>query len=132
MTSRITKQRVALAGLFVLAGVGLASLLSPLVGSALATVGSVVNISDHSASAYLAKVTSAGELKTSATVAGGKVTIAAPQTPFSFPAAVFTDSLPTAQFNATTATLAFTGFRVANGSSVSTTVFMYEYPAAST
>jgi hypothetical protein len=53
---------VALAALFVLAGVGLASLLGPLVGTALATVGQTVNISDHSASAYFAKVDSAGKL----------------------------------------------------------------------
>ena len=51
-----------MAALFVLAGVGLASLLSPLVGSALATVGQAVNISDDSASAYFAKVSSDGKL----------------------------------------------------------------------
>jgi hypothetical protein len=62
MDIRITKLRVALVALFVLAGVGLASLLSPLVGSALANVGQTVNISDHSASAYFAKVDSAGKL----------------------------------------------------------------------
>jgi hypothetical protein len=62
MQIRITKLRLAFAGLFVLAGVGLASLLSPLVGSALANVGQVVNISDHSANAYFAKVDSAGKL----------------------------------------------------------------------
>ena len=62
MEVRITKTRVALAALFVLAGVGLASLLSPLVGTALATVGTVSNISDHSASAYFAKVSSDGKL----------------------------------------------------------------------
>jgi hypothetical protein len=60
MEVRITKVRVAMAALFVLAGVGLASLLSPLVGSALATVGQVVNISDHSGSAFFAKVDSTG------------------------------------------------------------------------
>ena len=36
---KLTKYRVAMAALFVLAGVGLGSLLSPLVGNALATVG---------------------------------------------------------------------------------------------
>jgi hypothetical protein len=51
-----------MAALYVLAGVGLASLLSPLVGTALATVGTVSNISDHSASAYFAKVSSDGKL----------------------------------------------------------------------
>ena len=62
MEVRITKLRVAMAALFVLAGVGLASLLSPLVGTALANVGQVVNISDHSASAFFAKVSSDGKL----------------------------------------------------------------------
>jgi hypothetical protein len=69
MQIRITKSRAAMAALFVLAGVGLGSLLSPLVGSALATVGTVSNISDHSASAFFAKVSSDGKLL-SATVPG--------------------------------------------------------------
>jgi hypothetical protein len=62
MEVRITKLRMATGTLFVLAGVGLGSLLSPLVGSALANVGQVVNISDHSGSAYFAKVDSTGKL----------------------------------------------------------------------
>jgi hypothetical protein len=62
MEIRITKARVALAAVFVLAGVGVGNLLSPLVGTALATVGQTVNISDHSSSAYFAKVDSAGKL----------------------------------------------------------------------
>jgi hypothetical protein len=62
MQSRITKAHAALAALFVIAGAGLSNLLSPLVGTALATVGSTANISDHSASAYFAKVDSAGRL----------------------------------------------------------------------
>ena len=69
MQIRITKRRAAMAALFVLAGVGLGSLLSPLVGNALATVGTVSNISDHSASAFFAKVSSDGKLL-SATVPG--------------------------------------------------------------
>ena len=60
MEVRITKLRVAIAALFVLAGVGLVSLLSPLVSTALATVGQTVNISDRSGSAYFAKVDSPG------------------------------------------------------------------------
>src|SRR4029079_16379932 len=59
---KLTRYRVAMAALFVLAGVGLASLLSPLVGTALATFGTVSNISDHSASAYFAKVSSDGSV----------------------------------------------------------------------
>jgi hypothetical protein len=62
MEVRITRLRVAMAALFVMAGVGLGSLLSPLVGDALATVGSVVNISDRSASPNFAKVDSTGKL----------------------------------------------------------------------
>ena len=62
MEVRITKLRMAMAALFVLAGVGLGSLLSPLVGTALATVGTVSNISDHSSSAFFAKVDSTGKL----------------------------------------------------------------------
>jgi len=62
MYIRISKARMACAGLFVLAGIGLGGLLSPLVGDALATVGSVTNISDHSSSAYFAKVDSGGRL----------------------------------------------------------------------
>jgi len=81
VTPRATKQRIALAGLLVLAGAGLASLLSPLIGTALATVGQVVNISDHSASANFAKVTAAGELRTNAVVSG-KVATAAPPSPW--------------------------------------------------
>jgi hypothetical protein len=61
MEVRITKLRVAMAALFVLAGVGLASLLSPLVGTALATAGQVVNVSDP-VNANTAKVDSAGRL----------------------------------------------------------------------
>ena len=62
MQIRITKQRAAMVALFVLAGVGLGSLLSPLVGNALATVGQTMNISDHSSAANFAKVDSAGKL----------------------------------------------------------------------
>ena len=82
MQIRITKKRAALAALFVLAGIGLGSLLSPLVGSALATVGQTVNISDHSANAYFAKVDSGGALKTTAAVTG-RVGMAAPASPWS-------------------------------------------------
>jgi len=131
MTGRITKQRLVLAGLLVLAGVGLASLLSPLIGTALANVGQVVNISDHSASAYFAKVDSNGALKTVGTVSGGNVSISAPQTAFNFPATSYPDGGATIQFGATNATLAFTGFRVSNQSSVSTTMSIYQYPETS-
>lgn len=77
----ITKQRMLMAALFVLAGVGLGSLLSPLIGTALATVGNTVNISDHSSSAYFAKVDSSGALKTTAAVTG-KVAPVPPASPW--------------------------------------------------
>jgi hypothetical protein len=47
MEVRITKARLAFAGLLVLAGIGLGNLLSALVGTAVATAGQTVNISDH-------------------------------------------------------------------------------------
>jgi len=62
MQMRFTKSRAAITALFVLAGVGLGNLLSPLIGTALATVGTVSNISDHSSSAYFATVDSTGKL----------------------------------------------------------------------
>jgi len=132
MQIRITKPRLAGgAALFVLAGVGLASVLSPLVGSALATVGNVVNISDHSSSAYFATVDKTGALKTAGTVSGS-VAIGAPQSAFNFPALSFTDGTATAQFTATSASVAFTGFRIANGTPASFNLDMYQYPETST
>jgi hypothetical protein len=112
MQIRITKSRAAMAALFVLAGVGLGSLLSPLVGSALATVGSTVNISDHSASAYFAKVDSSGQLKTSAVVSG-KVAPALPPQPFNVLRGV---SVGTSVYalGPTTATIAVTDLTLAN------------------
>jgi hypothetical protein len=132
MEVRISKVRVARATLFVLAGVGLGSLLSPLVGTALATVGSIVNISDRSPSAYFAKVDANGALKTNATVTGGNVAIGAPQSAFSFPVLDFADAGPKRQFLATNATLAFTGFRVANGTGATAGLYLYQYPETST
>jgi hypothetical protein len=51
MQIHITKARAAMAALFVPAGVGLGSLLTPLADNALTTGGSTINISDHSSSA---------------------------------------------------------------------------------
>jgi hypothetical protein len=132
MTIRITKPRLVAAGLLVLAGVGLGSLLSPLINNALATVGQVVNISDNSASPNFAKVDSNGALKTFGTVTGGNVSVSAPQSAFNFPALSFNDGTEVPQFPATNATLAFTGFRVANGTSAPTTVNLWQYGETST
>ena len=79
MEVRITKLRVAMAARFVLAGVGLASLLGPLVGSALANVGQVVNISDPLGVGHFAKVDSAGKL--SATAQGPTTTMTTADSP---------------------------------------------------
>lgn len=112
MQVRITKMRLATAGLFVLAGVGLGSLLSPLVGSAMATVGQTVNISDHSGSAFFATVNSAGELKTSAVVSG-KVAPALPPQPFTVSRTV-TEASNAFVLGPTTATVALTDVTFAN------------------
>ena len=89
----VTKRRLALVALVLLAGVGLGNLLSPLVGSALATVGQTVNISDHSSSAYFAKVDSSGALKTTAAVTGG-VGMAAPPSPWHASVSIQTYGFP--------------------------------------
>ena len=108
----ITKSRAAMAALLILAGVGLGNLLSPLVGSALATVGQTVNISDHSSSALFAKVTSAGELKTNAVVSG-KVAPALPPQPFAVVRSVNASSFAPVM-EPTTATVALTDVTFAN------------------
>ena len=89
----VTKRRLALVALVLLAGVGLGNLLSPLVGTALATVGQTVNISDHSSSAYFAKVDSSGALKTTAAVTG-RVGMAAPPSPWRASVAIQTYGFP--------------------------------------
>jgi hypothetical protein len=98
----------------------------------LATVGQVVNISDHSASAYFAKVDSTGALHTTGTVTGGNVSISAPQSAFNFPATNQSDGVTRGQFAATNATLAFTGFRIAEVNSEPITVYMFQLGESST
>ena len=80
---------------------------------------------------HVAKVSSAGALSTTASVAGA-VRIAAPATPFSFTGLSFVDSGVSIQFGATNATLAFTGFRVSNQTNVNTSMSIYQYPETST
>ena len=78
MEVRITKLRVAMAALFVRGRSRSCQPAQPTRRTPRSpTVGQVVNISDHSASAYFAKVTSAGELKTNGVVSG-KVSPALP------------------------------------------------------
>ena len=62
MDFRTTKPRLAAAGLFVLAGVGLANILSPLVQTAAATAGQIVNVSDP-VNANTARVDATGRLE---------------------------------------------------------------------
>jgi hypothetical protein len=74
----VTKRRLALAGvILVLSGAGLATVLSPLVGSALATAGQIVNITDPT-DPYAARVDSSGALK----VTGGPAVPVLPATPW--------------------------------------------------
>jgi hypothetical protein len=113
MDIRITKLRLALAGLFVLAGVGLGNLLSPLIGNALATVGSTINISDHSSSAYFAKVDSSGALKTTAAVSG-RVGPALPPQPFNVSRLITASTGYATVFGPTTATVALTDLAFSN------------------
>jgi hypothetical protein len=113
MDIRITKSRAAMAALFVLAGVGLGNMLSPLVGDALATVGSTVNISDHSSSAYFAKVDSSGALKTTAVVSG-RVAPALPPQPFYVAHPLLISDGWTPELTRTSATVALTDLNLAN------------------
>jgi len=130
MDVRITKLRMAMDALFVLAGIGLGSLLSPLVGTALATAGQVVNVSDPAAP-YTAKVTSAGELKTNGVVSG-KVAPALPPQPFSVSPVVHSGDGGKATFlGPTTATVALTDLSFDNyfGNQARELV-LYQYSAA--
>jgi hypothetical protein len=113
--------------------IALLALSIAITGTAYAAAPTLFSIADQTTPANTAKV-SAGALSTSGTVSGTVSAIpAAPKTPFSFPSASFTDGGVTIQFGATNATVAFTGFRVANQSSVSTTLTIYQYgePSAS-
>jgi hypothetical protein len=130
---KLTKYRVAMAALFVLAGVGLGNLLSPLVGSALATVGQTVNLSDHSSSAYFAKVDSSGALKTTAAVTG-RVGMAAPPSPWHASVAIQTYGFPGAVIaGPSTAPINITSISVTSvGSGQSVDVNGYLVPTSAT
>jgi hypothetical protein len=124
---KLTKYRVAIAALFVLAGVGLGNLLSPLVGTALATVGTVSNISDHSAAAYFAKVDSSGALKTTAAVTG-RVGMAAPPSPWRASVSIQTFGFPGAVLaGPSTAPINITSISVSGGGSVEQSVDVNGY-----
>jgi hypothetical protein len=84
--------------------------------------GNAVNIVDGTNAAYLAKVSSSGELVTS-----GNARPLAPTKPFNFAAISFTDGGFTGQFAPTTATLALTGIRVANSTGNATNITIYQY-----
>jgi hypothetical protein len=114
--------------------ISLLALSIAITGTAYAAAPTLFSIADHTTPANTAKVSAAGALSTTGTVSGTVSAIpAAPKTPFSFPSASFTDGSVTIQFGTTNATVAFTGFRVANQSSVPTTLSIYQYgePSAS-
>jgi hypothetical protein len=112
MQFRITISRAAIAALFVVAGIGLGTLLSPLIGDAFATAGQIVNVSDPTA-AFTAKVTSNGELKTNGVVSG-KVAPALPPQPFNVTRGVLAGSNGARVLGPTTATVALTDVRFSN------------------
>jgi hypothetical protein len=124
MEVRITRTRAAMAALFVLAGVGLASILSPLVSSAFATAGQIVNVSDPTAP-YTAKVDSTGALKTAAT---GTVAETLPRSPF-HDFAVLYSGVGTIAYpltRPTTATLAVTSMTFNAQTSASILLYVWE------
>lgn len=109
MQVRITKLRLALAAsVFVLGGVGVATLLSPLVDSAVATVGQIVNISDPSSASYTARVDSTGALKTT-----GLDAPTLPRLPFNSSTGVQA-GIGIRILGPTTATVALTDIKIAN------------------
>jgi hypothetical protein len=113
--------------------ISLLALSIAITGTAYAAGPTLFSIADHTTPANTAKVSAAGALSTAGTISGTVSAIpAAPKTPFSFPSASFPDNGATIQFGTTKATVAFTGFRVANQSSVSTTMSIYQYGEQST
>ena len=110
--------------------ISLLALSIAVTGTAVAAAPQLFAIADKTG-VNVAKVNTSGQLVTAAAVTGN-VAIAAPKTPFSFTGPSFPDGAPTIQFAATNATLAFTGFRVANQSSVNTSLSIYQYPETST
>jgi hypothetical protein len=98
-------------------------------GTAYAATGQFVNIVDKTTTANVAKVNSAGWL--SANISGS-VTELPPKTPFSVNGLSFTDNFFTGQFAATGATIALTDLRIANGTSVGTTISVYQFPQTTT
>jgi len=108
MQVRITKLRLVLASFaFVLRGVGIATLLSPIVGNALATAGQIVNVSDPTAP-YTARVDRDGALKTA-----GLDAPTLPRLPFNTSTGVQA-GIGIRILGPTTATVALTDIKIAN------------------
>ncbi|HZQ64084.1 MAG TPA: hypothetical protein VFA66_02505 [Gaiellaceae bacterium] len=106
--------------------ISLLALSIALTGTAAAAAPQLFAIADKTG-ANVASVSANGALNVT-----GSVSTALPKAPFNFPAGSFPDGAATIQFAATTATLAFTGFRVANQSASNTTMSIYQYPETST
>jgi hypothetical protein len=96
-------------------------------GTAYAAAPQLFSLADQNTPSHTAVVNAAGAL-----TVNGSVLTALRGGSFSFPAVSFSDAAATAQFTATNATLAFTGFRVANDTSEATTLTLYEYASTST
>ncbi len=127
MQARITKLRLALAAfVFVLGGIGIATLLSPLVGSALATAGQIVNVSDPSAP-YTVRVDSTGALKTA-----GLDAPTLPRLPFNSSKFVYAGG-SSIVLGPTTATVALTDLKIANnfGNTGARRLSFWQYSAGS-
>jgi hypothetical protein len=128
MHIRVTKLRLVLAAfVLILSGVGLATVLSPLVGSAFATAGQIVNVADRTAS-YTARVDATGALKTAGTAAP-----TLPRQPFHMAGFVFNNQSGSWLTTPTTATLALTDLSVENppSNTVSTLLWLHQIASSS-
>jgi hypothetical protein len=110
--------------------ISLLALSIAVTGTAVAAAPQLFAIADKTG-VNVAKVNTSGQLSTAGTVSGS-VGMAVPSKPFNFAAISFQDNFATAQFAPTTATVALTGFRVANGVSVPTSVSYFQYDETST
>lgn len=98
------------------------ALFVALSGTAVAVAPTVVNIADKTTPANVAKVSATGALTIT-----GQTSMLAPAKPFAFAAQSFQNEALTTQIEATTATIAVTGIRVANGTSSPTVLSLYQY-----
>jgi hypothetical protein len=109
------------------AAISLLALSVAVTGTAYATAPTLFSIADHTTPANIAKVSTAGQLSTTAAVTG-TVTVATPKTPFHFTAYSFGDGNATVQNSTSSATLALTSFSISNSPSAPAGTFtLYQY-----